>query len=58
MLLGVAAAICLVKGRIKFLNTDGTVGAPLQGQIVIYIGENKTAFSKEFTKFGRVMVHE
>jgi hypothetical protein len=31
---------------------DGKTGAPLQGQAVVYIGENGQAFLKAFRDFG------
>jgi len=35
-----AAAICLVSGRIKFLDETGKPGAPLQGQAILYFGRH------------------
>jgi phage N-6-adenine-methyltransferase len=52
-----ASAICLLKGRVQFLDPDGTpTGAPLQGQAVLYLGENHRKFHRAFTAFGTVLV--
>jgi hypothetical protein len=48
----VAAAICFPKGRVKFLDTDGNPGAPLQGQAMIYLGNQRESFCREFAGFG------
>ena len=40
-----AAAIWFIKGRVKFIDSLGnSTGAPLQGQAVLYFGENIEAF--------------
>jgi len=55
-ILDIASAVCLIKGRVKFIDTDGNPsGAPLQGQIVLYIGESTEQFASEFSKFGRIL---
>lgn len=52
-LVSVASAIVFTKGRIKFLNVDGEpVGAPLQGQALIYFGDNPSWFIEVFSRFG------
>jgi phage N-6-adenine-methyltransferase len=50
----VSAAICFPKGRIRFISPDGVLGAPLQGQSILYLGENAGAFARAFAHFGRV----
>lgn len=55
-LLDVAAAVCLIRGRVRFLGPDGAKGAPLQGQAVVYVGEDVQAFREHFGAFGRVLV--
>jgi phage N-6-adenine-methyltransferase len=46
-------AVCFIKGRIKFLDLNGeATGAPLQGQSVMYFGENINEFDSEFSKYG------
>jgi ParB family chromosome partitioning protein len=59
-LLDVASAVCCVKSRVKFLDPDGNpVGAPLQGQVVIYLGSDPDAFAGAFRAFGKVLyAHE
>ncbi len=48
-----ARAICFPTGRVKFLNPQGEPkGAPLQGQAVIYFGDNPAAFLSAFAGFG------
>lgn len=53
----VCSAICLVKTRVKFLDPEGNPGAPLQGQIVIYLGKNQSGFAEHFQPFGPVLQH-
>lgn len=50
-----ATAIVLITPRIKFLSPDGGIGAPLQGQVVLYFGANREVFQREFEKFGLVV---
>ena len=50
-----ASAVCFPAGRVRFLDQDGKTGAPLQGQAVIYFGENRFAFLKTFKQFGFVL---
>jgi phage N-6-adenine-methyltransferase len=46
-------AVCFIKGRVKFLDLNGeATGAPLQGQSVMYFGENINEFTAEFSKYG------
>lgn len=47
----VAGALCFPRGRVKFWHPDKE-SAPLQGQAVIYFGENVEAFRAEFLRFG------
>lgn len=53
MLLSEAVAVCFPAGRVKFWHPDKT-SAPLQGQAVIYFGENTDAFFRRFADLGRV----
>ena len=51
-----AAAVCFVRRRIKFIDTDGNPsGAPLQGQAILYMGENVDLFTDRFSEFGTVL---
>ncbi len=52
-ILSVSSAGCFVKSRVRFLDPAGNPGAPLQGQIVLYIGKKPAAFSKSFSAIGR-----
>ena len=49
-------AICLIKGRVKFLDAEGNIvnSSPLQGQIILYFGPHRDKFAKVFNKFGVV----
>jgi len=51
-IIGVASAIVFPSSRVKFNRPDGTPGAPLQGQAVIYIGNNAKEFLSQFAVFG------
>ena len=51
-LVQVTSAIVFPSGRVKFLDTHGNPGAPLQGQAVLYCGANENKFVAEFGKFG------
>lgn len=53
-LLSMATAVCFPKGRVRFLDKDGNLGAPLQGQAVVYFGDNVNGFEAEFSQFGAV----
>jgi len=49
-------AICFLSGRIKFIDTKGSAsGAPLQGQVILYFGEDADKFNKEFSNHGICM---
>ncbi len=51
--LGKCNAICFPKGRVKFFNPTKTAGnSPLQGQMVLYFGDNADKFCSQFAGFG------
>lgn len=51
-----AAAICFPKSRIRFIDPNGNPsGAPLQGQAILYFGENFIEFGHVFGQFGKVV---
>jgi hypothetical protein len=53
-----AACICFPSSRIKFIDKQGNpTGAPLQGQVLLYFGDNKPAFIDNFTQFGLILCH-
>lgn len=47
-----ATMVCFPKSRIKFYMPDGKTGTPLQGQAILYFGDNASAFSNEFRNKG------
>jgi len=56
-LIACASALCFVRGRVRFLTPDGCrEGAPLQGQIVLYLGGRPEAFSAHFAQLGQVWI--
>ena len=48
----IASAVCFPKSRVKFYMPDGKTGAPLQGQAVLYIGNNTEKFISAFGGIG------
>ncbi len=51
-LIDAASAVVFPANRVKFWKPDGDTGAPLQGQAVVYIGEQHDRFLAEFGRFG------
>lgn len=45
-------AVCFPRSRVKFYMPDGKTGAPLQGQAVIYYGDNPERFADVFSSKG------
>lgn len=55
-MLEVAAAVCFIRRRVKFIDMAGNPsGAPLQGQAVLYFGDNTDLFGSVFSAFGKVL---
>lgn len=49
----VASAICFPRARIKFMDPQGNrTGAPLQGQAILYLGQNVPGFRDQFECYG------
>lgn len=48
----IATAFCFPTGRVQFTRPEATKGSPLQGQTIIYIGNNVSEFAAEFKKHG------
>ncbi len=48
-----ADAVVFPRGRVRFWQPDGTKGAPLQGQAILYIGTKADDFLAAFAQFGR-----
>lgn len=56
-LASVASAICLLRGRVKFLDKAGKpANTPVQGQAVLYVGPRVEAFRSRFSAFGFVVI--
>lgn len=56
-LLTAAAAVCFPQSRIRFIDKEGNPsGAPLQGQMIVYLGGSADIFRAEFRKFGAVFL--
>lgn len=49
-----ANALCFPRGRIRFWSPGGEIGAPLQGQAILYFGQDRAKFAAEFAEFGIV----
>ena len=48
--------VCFLKGRVKYNDKNGTpANSPLQGQAVLYFGNNAQNFSEVFNKYGIVL---
>lgn len=56
LLMDNADAMCLTKGRISFLDENGVKSkGNSRGQIFFYKGNNNKGFSKEFSRYGKVL---
>ena len=51
-----ASSICFPRQRVKFWGPDQTVGAPLQGQAVLYLGAKAADFIVAYRDFGLIVV--
>jgi len=55
-MLSCVSAVCFIKGRVKFIDKNGnSSGAPLQGQTILYFGENTNQFNNHFSQFGVIL---
>lgn len=53
ILLSACDAVCFPKGRVKFFNPTKKAGnSPLQGQMVLYFGQEAEMFRNTFSSFG------
>lgn len=50
----IASAVCFPKGRIRFYSPEKVSNAPLQGQALLYIGNDVKSFVKQFASVGWV----
>ena len=48
----IASAVCFPRGRVKFYGPNGEIACPLQGQAILYVGDNVRDFIKEFSQYG------
>lgn len=55
--ISVASAVCFPRGRVRFIDGHGNaMSTPLQGQAVIYIGNDTDRFCEVFHSFGWVAI--
>lgn len=55
-LIGKASAVCFPSGRIRFIDQNGEAsGAPLQGQMFVYLGSRPADFTRYFRHLGVVL---
>ena len=58
-LLAKCSAVCFIAGRIKFLGKTGEpANSPLQGQMVVYFGDQAQEFSAAFALLGSVLLNQ
>ena len=53
-IVSISSMVCFPKSRVKFYMPDGKTGAPLQGQAVLYIGDNTDRFYEAYKEIGWV----
>ena len=53
---GCASLICFPSGRVRFWMDGGEIGAPLQGQAILYYGDRESAFWDHFNTMGLVVI--
>ena len=51
-LISMASAVCFPRSRIKYYTPSGKTGSPLQGQAIVYIGDEPSRFREVFSRFG------
>lgn len=55
-MLSKCSSVCFPKGRIKFIDEDGNPsGSPLQGQAILYFGDNLYEFETAFSDIGVIL---
>ena len=47
-----ADAVCFPAGRIRFIGPKGDKGSPLQGQAILYFGDQSSRFVNAYNQFG------
>lgn len=54
-----ATAVAFLRGRVRYLDGQGNpANMPLQGQAMIYMGDNVEKFKEVFSRCGRVLVND
>lgn len=54
----IANSFCFLSGRVKYLNSENIpTNTPLQGQVVLYFGDNSEKFKLVFSSLGMVLIH-
>ena len=48
----ISSAVCFPVGRVKFYAPNGEIASPLQGQTILYIGDNMQSFLDNFSSIG------
>ena len=54
-LVEVGSAFCFVRRRVRFWHPDRTTSAPLQGQVIAYLGANPESFAAHFAELGSTL---
>lgn len=49
------SAVCFPRGRVRFWGPEGETGAPLQGQAVLYLGDEVDRFVAAFGEIGLIL---
>lgn len=53
-IVSISSMVCFPKSRVRFYMPDGKTGAPLQGQAILYIGDNTDRFYEAYKEIGWV----
>lgn len=57
LMAGAASGMCLIRGRVKFLDETGHPRkSPLQGQVVLYLGDRVAEFAAAFGDLGTIVM--
>jgi ParB family chromosome partitioning protein len=51
-----SAAVCFVKGRIRYISPEGKRSTQIQGQVFVYFGHRPQAFAAVFRRYGLLTV--
>ena len=51
-LISIASAVCFPYGRIRYYSPNGKNNSPLQGQAIVYVGDNVEPFFDAFSEIG------